>query len=135
MNWICFTMEPKSFLKLQLKALLSYLDLDRNGPSTHKHNIYIMGTVILKICNVFRVTPSFHEPKTTSTPSWGICVQAFLNFRGFYFRGFQFTAVYNPILTSSPLVLLSNLDLRGFCFRGFFLCPHINSVNWGMPVV
>ena len=45
--------------------------------------------------------------------------QAFLDFRAFDFRGFPFTAVYNSILFSSPLVLLSNLDLRGFCFRGF----------------
>ena len=38
---------------------------------------------------------------------------------------FPFTVVYNPILFSSPLVLLSNLDLRGFCFRGFsFGSPH-----------
>ena len=35
------------------------------------------------------------------------------------------TAVYNSILFSSPLVLLSNLDLRGFCFLGFiFVSPH-----------
>ena len=61
-------------------------------------------------------------------------VQAFLDFRGFDFRDFQFNAVYNSILFSSPLVLLSNLDLRGFCFLGFFVCPHINSVNGGMPV-
>ena len=52
-------------------------------------------------------------------------IQVFLNFRSFDFRGFQFTAVYNSILFSSPLVLLSNLHLRGFCFRGFFLeSPH-----------
>ena len=48
-------------------------------------------------------------------------IQAFLDFRGFDFRDFRFTAVYNSILFSSPLVLLSNLDLRGFCFGGFFL--------------
>ena len=55
--------------------------------------------------------------------SW--IVQAFLDFRGFDFRDFQFNAVYNSILFSSPLVLLSNLDLRGFCFP-VFLCvsPH-----------
>ena len=46
-------------------------------------------------------------------------VQAFLDFLVFDFRGFQFTAIYNSILFSSPLALLSNLDLRGFCFRGF----------------
>ena len=52
-------------------------------------------------------------------------VQAFLNFRGFDFRNFRFTAVYNSILFSSPLVLLSNLDLRGFCFPLFFyVSPH-----------
>ena len=53
-------------------------------------------------------------------------VQAFLNFRGFNFRDFRFTAVYNFILFSSPLVLLSNLDLRVFRHI-FFTCPHINS--------
>ena len=52
-------------------------------------------------------------------------IQAFLDFFGFDFCGFRFTAVYNSILFSSPLVLLSNLDLRGFCFRGFsFVSPH-----------
>ena len=61
-------------------------------------------------------------------------VQAFLDFRGFNFRDFQFKAVYNSILFSSPLVLLSNLDLCCFCFPCFFMCPHINSVNQGMPV-
>ena len=39
--------------------------------------------------------------KTTSS------VQAFLDFLGFDFRNFRFTAVYNSILFSSPLVLLS----------------------------
>ena len=61
-------------------------------------------------------------------------IQAFLDFHGFNFRDFQFNAVYNSILFSSPLVLLSNLDLRGFRFPPFFLCPHINGVNRGMPV-
>ena len=62
-------------------------------------------------------------------------LQAFLNFRSFDFRNFRFNAVYNAILFSSPLVLVSNLDLRGFCFRVFFMYPHINSVNRGMPVL
>ena len=39
--------------------------------------------------------------------------------------------IYNSILFFSLLVLLSNLDLCGFYFFG---CPHINSVNPGMPV-
>ena len=42
--------------------------------------------------------------------------------------------VYNSTLFSSPLVLLSNQDLRGFRLPRFFMCPHINSVNQGMPV-
>ena len=47
-------------------------------------------------------------------------VQAFLDF-----RDFPFNVIYNSILFSSLLVLLSNLDLRGFCFRIFFLeSPH-----------
>ena len=59
---------------------------------------------------------------------------AFLDFRGFNFRNFWFTAVYNSILFSSPLVLLSNLDLRVSASAVFHLGPHINSVNRGMPV-
>ena len=38
------------------------------------------------------------------------------------------------MLFSSPLVLLINRDLRGFLFSAFFMCPHIDSVNQGMPV-
>ena len=60
-------------------------------------------------------------------------MQAFLHFRGFDFHYFWFTAVYDSILFSSPVVLLSNLDLHSFCFH-FFLCPHINRINRGMPV-
>ena len=66
------------------------------------------------------------KPVTTAA---SLYVQAFLDF-----HGFRITAVYNSILISSPLVLLSNLDLRGFCFR-FFMCPYINRVNPGMPVL
>ena len=62
-------------------------------------------------------------------------IQAFLDFRGFDFRDFQFNAAYISILFSSPLVLLSNIDLRGFCFRVFCVCPHINSVNREMPAL
>ena len=61
-------------------------------------------------------------------------LQAFLDFRSFDFRNFRFNEVYNSIIFSSPLVLLSNLDLRGYRFPCFFMCPHINSVNRGMPV-
>ena len=59
-------------------------------------------------------------------------IQAFLNFGGFDFWDFRFNAVYNSILFSSPLVLLSNLNLRSFCF---LRCPYNNSVNQGMPVI
>ena len=48
----------------------------------------------------------FHSHK--HGPQWGKIIselQAFLHFRGFDFRNFQFTAVYNSILFSSPLVL------------------------------
>ena len=73
-------------------------------------------------------------------------LQAFLDFRSFDFSNFWFSAVYNSILFSSPLVLLSNLDLGGFlelvdtnpmvfATAVFFMCPHINSVNQGMPVI
>ena len=40
---------------------------------------------------------------------------------------FRFTAVYDSILMSCPLLLLSNLD-------AFLLGPDFNSVNQGMPV-
>ena len=49
-------------------------------------------------------------------------IQAFLDFRGFDFCNFQFNAVYDSILFSSPLVLLSNLNLCDICFQRFFLC-------------
>ena len=52
-------------------------------------------------------------------------LQAFLDFRGLDFRDFRFNAVYNYILFSSPLVLLSNLDFPGFHFpRFFYVSPH-----------
>ena len=65
---------------------------------------------------------------------FSIALQAFLDFRGFDFHDFRFTTVYNSILFSSPLVILSNLDLHGFYLPQFFMCPHINSVNPGMPL-
>ena len=49
-------------------------------------------------------------------------LQAFLNFYCFYFHNFLFNTVYDTILFSSLLVLLSNLDLRGLCIHRFFLC-------------
>ena len=52
-----------------------------------------------------------------------INVQAFLDFHGFDFCDFWFTAVYNSTLFSSPLVLLSNLNLRSFYFHWFFYVP------------
>ena len=55
-------------------------------------------------------------------------------FPRFDFCNFWFNVVYNSILFSSPLVLLSNLDFLSFRFPLFFMCPHINSVNQGMPV-
>ena len=61
-------------------------------------------------------------------------VQASFDFCGFDFFGIQFTATYDPILFSSPLVLQSNLNLRSFGFRAACVCPHINSINGGMPV-
>ena len=64
----------------------------------------------------------FSFPKTNS----------FLDFCCFHFCDFRFNPVYNSILFSSPLILLSNLYLGGFCFPSpFFMCPHINNVNWG----
>ena len=61
-------------------------------------------------------------------------LQAFLDFHDFNYRGFPFTAVYNSIICSSPLVLLSNLDLHSLCFRFFFFCVPTNSVNRGLSV-
>ena len=54
-------------------------------------------------------------------------IQAFLDFRGFDFRHFRFTAVYNSILFSSPLVLLSNLDLCDFPFLLFLGVPPLTA--------
>ena len=68
----------------------------------------------------------------TENKDYAHVLQAFLDFRSFEIHDFLFAAVYNSIIFSSPLVLLSDLDLQGFCF---FLYPHINSVNQGMPVV
>ena len=52
-------------------------------------------------------------------------LQAFLDFHSFDFRNYRFTMVYNSILFSSLLVLLSNLNLRSFCFRVCFcVSPH-----------
>ena len=61
-------------------------------------------------------------------------VEVFLDFCGFNFADFWFNPIYTSILFSSTLVLLSNLHLSDFCFACFFMCPHINSVNPGMPV-
>ena len=44
-------------------------------------------------------------------------VQAFLNFRGFYFLDFQFKSVYNSILFPSPLVLQGVPAFRDFTIR------------------
>ena len=66
----------------------------------------------------FQVTLSYTDDVVRKGSSNSI--QAFLNFRGFNIRNFQFTAVYNSILFSSPLLLQSNLDLRGFCFLSLF---------------
>ena len=51
-----------------------------------------------------------------------VLIQAFLYFLGFDFRDFWFNAVYDSILFSSPLLLLSNFDLRGFRFPRVFFC-------------
>ena len=63
-------------------------------------------------------------------------IQTFLDFCSFDFRNFWFNAVYNFTIYSFRLVPLSTLKLGGFHFLwGFFMCPHINSVNQGMPVI
>ena len=93
-------------------------------------SFYGLHLVICQFSPIIALVSFFHTANTysgitveTGTPIKG--VQAFLDFRGFDFRGFRFTAGYNSILFSSPLVLLSNLDLRSFCFRGFyFVSPH-----------
>ena len=61
-------------------------------------------------------------------------IQAFLDFLSFDFCDFRFNAVYNSILFCSPSILLSNLDLCDLRPPLFSMCPHINSVNRGMPV-
>ena len=75
-----------------------------------------------------------HQCALLSASSVINILQVFLDFRSFDICNFQFTAVYNSIIFSSSLVLLSNFDLRGFYFRIFCMCPDINSVNQGMPV-
>ena len=57
-------------------------------------------------------------------------VQAFLDFHGFDFCSFLFTAIYNSIVFSAPLVQLSNLDLHGFCSRSFLFCVPTAHINW-----
>ena len=59
--------------------------------------------------------------KTIKLP---MILQAFLDFPGFNFRDFRFTAVYNSILFSSPLVL-SNLmpQFTRFLLPRFFCVP------------
>ena len=59
-------------------------------------------------------------------------------FLSFDFRNFWFNEIYNSILFSFPLVLLlvlSNFDFTEFSLSAFFMCPHISSINWGIPVV
>ena len=48
-----------------------------------------------------------------------------------YARSFAFQIQIQAVWFSSHLVLPSKLDLHGV----FFMCPHINSVNRGMPVL
>ena len=57
-------------------------------------------------------------------------LQAFPDFCGFNFRDIWFNAVYNSILFSSLLVLLSNLDLRGFHFPRFSLSVFLCAPQW-----
>ena len=61
-------------------------------------------------------------------------LQAFLDFRGFDFRDFRFIKAYNSTLFSSTLVLLVTSIYAVFASAVFVLCPHIVSVNQGMPV-
>jgi hypothetical protein len=62
-------------------------------------------------------------------------VQVFLDFRGLDFRNFWFNAVYNSILFSSPLVLLSNLNLRGFPFHVVLIASILNIGLLGLVLV
>ena len=63
-------------------------------------------------------------------------VHEFLDFLGFDFSDFPFNGVYNYILFSSPLVLLSNLDLCGFCFPRFcYVSPHKQRKSWNTCIV
>ena len=63
----------------------------------------------------------FNSPKRWTKTIW-IEVQGFHDFCSFNFCKFQIKVVYNSILCSSPLVVLSNLDLRGFLLSAFILC-------------
>ena len=84
----------------------------------------------------FRAAPMSHiGMKSFLKNGESLCpIQVFLDFRAFDFCNFRFNGVYNSILFFSPLVLLSNFDLHSFPFCIFLMCPHINSVNQGIPV-
>ena len=119
------------------KCAIIRLDfLDRKTPFTAKPFPFCRDPVFITWNPVFIAGISFSTLFIQMIFSKVMHVQAFLDFRGFEFRHFQFNVVYNSILFSSPSVLLRNLNLRGFRFpHFFFMCPHVNSVNRGMPVV
>ena len=101
------------------------------GSRAHQRQLlFRVGSIGCPVCTVNSV--SVHKKRyirnyTQILENLRNTIQAFLYNCGFDFCNFRFTVVYNSLLFSSSLVLLSNLHLRGFCFRGFsFVSPHLH---------
>ena len=131
--------------KTYVWKFVSFKHLKNNFESNHKlqlstfeksENFYFMTTKSMLFCLYLLKFEVTEVVTIMNFKIWQlkITVQAFLDFCGFDFCNFWFNSVYNSILFSFPLVLVSNLDLHRSHFLQFFMCPHINSVNRGMPV-
>ena len=82
---------------------------------SRKKTVYLKNPILVKLQKAFAKSTynllNFYDMRIFDENSQKIlvsarlrlknCIQAFLDFRGFNFRGFQFTAVYNSILFSS----------------------------------
>ena len=82
---------------------------------SRKKTVYLKNPILVKLQKAFAKSTynllNFYDMRIFTENSQKIlvsarlrlknCIQAFLDFHGFNFRGFQFTAVYNSILFSS----------------------------------